>query len=78
LPAERAGPRISTPPQPETCFGHTSLESRADLRTIQILLGHCDLEVTTIYLHLSQQHLSATASPLDALTFSFTGGHKHS
>jgi hypothetical protein len=27
---------------------------------------------------LSQQHLSATASPLDALTFSSQGGHKHS
>jgi len=39
----------------------------ADLRTIQILLGHRDLEETTIYLHLSQQHLNATASPLDSL-----------
>jgi hypothetical protein len=27
---------------------------------------------------LSQRHLSATASPLDALTFAFQGGHKHS
>jgi hypothetical protein len=42
------------------------------------LLGHQDLEVTTIYLHLSQRHLSATASPLDALTFSSQGGDKHS
>ena len=37
----------------------------ADLGTIQILLGHRDLEETTIYLHLSNKHLSATASPLD-------------
>jgi integrase len=43
------------------------LEDGADLRTIQILLGHRDLEETTIYLHLSQQHLNATASPLDSL-----------
>ena len=36
-----------------------------------------DLEETTIYLHLSQQHLNATASPLDALplaSYRDTGG----
>jgi len=39
----------------------------ADLRTIQILLGHHDLEETTIYLHLSEKRLNATASPIDSL-----------
>jgi site-specific recombinase XerD len=35
-----------------------------------LLLGHRDLEETTIYLHLSKHHLSATASPLDSLALS--------
>jgi hypothetical protein len=32
-----------------------------------MLLGHNDLEQTTIYLHVSERRLNATGSPLDAL-----------
>jgi site-specific recombinase XerD len=46
------------------------LEAGADLRTIQLLLGHTDIKHTTVYLHLSQRHLHAVANPLDALAVS--------
>lgn len=46
------------------------LESGADLRTIQLLLGHTDIKHTTVYLHLSQRHLHAVANPLDGLAVS--------
>jgi integrase/recombinase XerD len=46
------------------------LEAGADLRTIQLLLGHVKLEHTVIYLHLSRRHLQAVTSPLDAIPVS--------
>ena len=66
--AQRAG--ITKPVHPHTlrhCFATHLLEAGADLRTIQILLGHRDLEETALYLHLSARHLSTVASPLDSL-----------
>jgi site-specific recombinase XerD len=44
------------------------LEAGADLRTIQVLLGHAKLEHSIVYLHLSQRHLKAVANPLDTIT----------
>jgi len=49
------------------------LERGTDLKTIQVLLGHVDLEATTIYLHLSQRHMQALNNPIDALPISGLG-----
>jgi integrase/recombinase XerD len=44
------------------------LEAGADIRTIQLLLGHTQVRHTVIYLHLSPRHLQAVTNPLDVLT----------
>lgn len=49
------------------------LERGTDLKTIQVLLGHVDLEATTIYLHLSQRHMQGVNNPMEALPISGLG-----
>ena len=52
-----------------SCASHL-LEAGADLRTIQVLLGHSRWEHTLVYLHLSTKHLQAVPNPLDQLHIS--------
>jgi len=43
------------------------IEAGADLRSVQLLLGHTHLETTTIYVHLTHARQSQLPSPLDLL-----------
>ena len=47
-------------------------EAGADLRTIQVLLGHASIDHTTLYLHLSRRHMDVVPNPLDTLAITVT------
>jgi integrase/recombinase XerD len=53
------------------------LEGGNDLRTIQVLLGHGDLETTAKYLHLSAKHLHAVINPLESLVLTDVKDIRH-
>jgi site-specific recombinase XerD len=49
------------------CFATHLLEAGEDLRTLQILMGHKNIQSTSRYLQLTSYTLRSTRSPLDLL-----------
>lgn len=50
-------------------YATSLLDAGADLRTIQVILGHADIRTTACYLRVSTQRIRAVPNPLDTLSF---------
>lgn len=59
--------KLVTPHSLRHAFAVHVLESGADVRTIQLLLGHRSLATTAKYLRIATSKVCATSSPLDLL-----------
>lgn len=77
--AKRAGiTKHVTPHTLRHCFASHLLESGTDLRTIQVLMGHRDIEATVRYLQVSPKHLQMAVNPIEQIPVSGPANLKRS